>query len=75
MSAKFVWANCNFCGRGRWVRIINEKLRNNFCRSCAGKITGMNSRGTGRGEYTKVEGYIAVLKPHHPHADPKRTAW
>lgn len=69
---RFVYAVCEGCGKGRWVRLLRGKPRHRLCKSCVAKI-----RSTGRhrelnncwkgGQYYSG-GYVFVLKPDHPHA-------
>lgn len=71
---RFVYAACEGCGKGRWVRLLRGEPRNRACKSCAATIRmqSVNCYGelnnSWKGGQCRMEGYVFILKPSHPRA-------
>lgn len=82
-SKKKVWANCDDCGKGRWLE-YNKQLKNsNLCQSCSLKgyimpkktreKIGNKNRGQKRSEEQKKKMCIAMCGKKHPWYGRKHT--
>lgn len=47
-SNKRIWANCDICGKGRWIA---KAWYSDLCRVCSGRKNGLNNSGMKNGMY------------------------
>jgi len=68
---KLIWHACVNCGKERWVRLLDNKPKNQLCRSCfLAKLKDGSIKLKWKGGRTKnKEGYIKIYAPWHLFAD------
>ena len=71
-SYKYVWHACEFCGKERWVGIINGEPKSRRCCSCANREIGFGRTGEKHGTWkggriVNTQGYVLlrILNPNH----------
>ena len=69
-SQAYIYAECDGCGKARWVQFVKGQPKNNLCKSCAKKYIsmpfGINSRAW-KGGKIQALGYISIkLLPDDP---------